>query len=161
MPYPRNVPCAQTDKNGAIPPVSCPALHTRGRPVCTNGHETARIGIRVSGKAHAIRQRVRKRTRPARIRRAGVRIRTRPLWSRANADVETPGPTSARPEMHTHGGTRMARRDPSSPREARACRPVTCGPIHQGANGNRLAAALRSTLDRRSQTPKVGYTYIS
>jgi hypothetical protein len=43
---------------------------------------------------------VHKRTRPAPIRRASVRLCTRPLRSRANAGVEAPRPSSALPERH-------------------------------------------------------------
>jgi hypothetical protein len=44
--------CARTDRSGAILPVPCPTLHTRGRPVCTNGHVPSPFAARASACAH-------------------------------------------------------------------------------------------------------------
>ena len=136
--------CAETD---ARPPESasmCPTLHTPERPVCRNGQERRDMAGYVSDFAHAWTSRVHKRTRPAPTRRAGVRLRTRPLWSRANADVEAPGPASARPERHTPAGRAQGRTRPAfavrrhvrmcTPRlQSRACAHASAAAPHSGA----------------------------
>jgi hypothetical protein len=93
--------CAQTDRNGAILPVSCPFVHTPIGGVCTNGHVIARIGIHVSGKAHARASRVHKRTRAARYGRARVRLCTRHKAACALMDTSCPHSPCGRPLVHS------------------------------------------------------------
>ena len=70
--------CAQTDKCGATRPVSCPTLHTHGRPVCTSGQERCDTANLVSDFARVRAPRVHKRTRNRPNRPPRVRLRTRP-----------------------------------------------------------------------------------
>ncbi len=95
--------CAQADRNGAILPVPCPTSHTPLGGVRTNGHVIARIGIHVSGKAHARASRVHKRTRAARYGRARVRLCTRHKKACAQADRNGAILPVSCPTLHTRG----------------------------------------------------------
>ena len=144
--------CAQTDKCGAIRQVPCPTLHTRGRPVCANGQVRRDTAGFVSDFAHAIRQRVHKRTSAARYGRSRVRKSTRMAGACAKSDTTRlhRSPTRRLPHAgaaqrglskmgarHAHlvacSTNDQALRTPSrmpSSRDACACRQVMCGTIH-------------------------------
>ena len=65
--------CARTDRSGAILPVPCPTLHTRGRPVCTNGHVPSPFAAQASACAYGHPGRARMRA----LRRRDRHPRTR------------------------------------------------------------------------------------
>ena len=144
------VACAQADARTPESASTCPTLHTRGRPVCTIGQERRDTANLVSDYAHARAPRVRKRTRPVTIRHASVRLRTRPLRSCANAGIEAPGPTSARPEGCARRGRARPNVPPSSPSaDASATRAATSAACTFGRPWRRPARGRRASWPAR------------
>lgn len=143
-----SVTCAQADRKSPEPAPTCPYLHTRGRTVCTNGHERRHAASIVSVFAHAPIARVQIRTVLSLFCSSHVRFCTRHVAACAETDMCAQEIVGLCPYLHTrsivvckyghvrcHMTARMtacARTDTSCPYRLRTCMlvhttvPVVC-----------------------------------